>query len=243
MPSREKCVPGRQGSRRSGSLGQQILRQAVRYGGHIIGVRQWRALRVGDGNDGDVAVQFVEGRQLGKVQAAMQRRHRGHTQTAQQRISEVIEMRMDHVELIRAARHRFQFHEDRRERVCHARIQAQCPWPDGNQRRFRRAVARGEQGHLVSEFNQCVRQIGDDTFGPAIKFRWHGLDERCNLRNPHRISRSFRLGWSSFYDASMAQEFRFQVMHPLHAVAARRESFTSRNRRLQTIEMQRQVLA
>jgi hypothetical protein len=115
----------------------------------------------------------------------MQCRHRRHVQQSQQRVAEVIQMRVDHVEFVRAARHHLQLHEHRCEKILHIWIEAQCARPDGRESGLRQAVARGEQRHLVSEFHQCVCQISDDTFGAAVQFWWDRLGERGNLRNLH----------------------------------------------------------
>ncbi len=115
----------------------------------------------------------------------MQSRHRGNVEQLQERITKIIQMRVDHVELVGAPRHRFQFHEHRREIILHAGIETQRARPDRREFRFRQTVAGGKQRHLVPKFHQCIGQIGDDTLGAAVVFRRHGFGEWGNLRNLH----------------------------------------------------------
>src|SRR5579863_1855747 len=94
-------------------------------------------------------------------------------------------MRMNDVELVRAARYGLKLNEQRYEVVPHVRIEAQGPRPDWSECGLGHAVSRGEQGNLVSELHESIGEVRDDTLGAAVEFRRHGLGERCNLRNFH----------------------------------------------------------
>ena len=108
----------------------------------------------------------------------MQSRQARHAEALQQGISEIIDMRMDHIELMRAPRHRLELHEQGDERILYGGIQAQRPRPHGFQLPFGEAVARCEQRDFVAEIDQSVGEIGDHPFRTAIKLRRHRLDQR-----------------------------------------------------------------
>ena len=111
-----------------------------------------RRCRIRNRHHRDVPVhEVIERRQLRKIEAAMQGRHRRHVQQPQQWITEIIQMRMNHVEFVRAARHHFQLHEHRRKIIQYIRIEPQRTRPDRREFRFCQAVARSKQRHLVSE--------------------------------------------------------------------------------------------
>ncbi len=94
-------------------------------------------------------------------------------------------MAMDHVELVSAARHRLELHEQRREVILHTRDRGAARAARSAQSRFGGAVAGSEQRDVVPQLHQGVSQVSDHAFRAAIEFRRHGFGERCDLRYPH----------------------------------------------------------
>src|ERR1700761_7775516 len=101
----------------------------------------------------------------------MQGRQGRHAEEAQRRIREVIQMAVNDVELVGAARDLFQLHEKGGEWISDVGIEAQCARPYRNQLGTCFAVARGEKRYIVPELHEGVRQISHYTFGPTIEFR------------------------------------------------------------------------
>ena len=95
---------------------------------------------VGDRHQRHVVKAPVDRLQLRQIEPAVQRRERRHAHTLQQWISEVIQMRVNDVELVRTARDDFQFHEDRCEVILDGRIQTQRARPDRHELTFGLAV-------------------------------------------------------------------------------------------------------
>ena len=86
---------------------------------NVVRLRQRTALCIGDRYHRDIVEGFVDVLQLGQIKPAMQRGHERHTGPSQDRVSEIVHMKMDDVEFLGPPRHHFQHHDVRREIIPH----------------------------------------------------------------------------------------------------------------------------
>ena len=78
----------------------EFARQAVVDGAHPVDRRHRRALGVGDGDQRHVGEDAVERHQVGQVEPAVQRRHRGGGDGAQQRELQEVDVEVQDVEVL-----------------------------------------------------------------------------------------------------------------------------------------------
>ena len=71
------------------------------------------------------------------------------------------------------------------DRVADIAVEAQCHGRAAHQLGSGDGVRAREQGHLVTQSDQFIREIGNNSLGPAIKPRRHALHKRRDLRNFH----------------------------------------------------------
>src|ERR1700730_17538876 len=102
----------------------------------IVRLRQWLPLRIGDRYHRDIMEKPVQGPEFRKIEAPVQGGYRGHPEQAQCREGKIIQVTMNDVELMGAARNRFELHEQRRHRIVYRRIETQCTRPNGGELRL-----------------------------------------------------------------------------------------------------------
>jgi hypothetical protein len=176
----------RQIARPHGLRRQQVLRQAVIDGAHEVGVRQRPALRVGDGNHRRLR-QVVHRGDFRQVEAAVQRGDRRRAGARQQREHPVVQMAVQHVEIMGGAADAFHLGHVRRDRIAQAAVEAQTGGPDAFQTGRGRRIAAGEQRDFVAHVHERLRQEGDDPFGAAVEPRRDGFSQRRDLGDTHGL--------------------------------------------------------
>src|SRR4051794_10213904 len=97
-----------------------------------------------------------------------------------------VEMEVDNVEFVPSAMNLVQHRHVRGEiRLEIAGIEPDRLITAGHQRGLGPCLRAGEQGHLVAELHERVREVRDNPFRAAIESRRHGLVQRGNLGDPH----------------------------------------------------------
>src|SRR4051812_32699486 len=122
---------------------------------------------------------------MGDVEPAVQGGHYRRRRLSRKGESEVVGMRMDHVEFARASEHLGVHAQHRRDW-----IRYRCVLPQGLRHRRRQAcvrvrVAARKKRHLVSTGYEGFAKVVDDSFGAAVLPGRHRQDERRDLRDPH----------------------------------------------------------
>ena len=100
---------------------------------------------------------------------------------------QVINMEMDHIELMSAVKHLLQ-HQDVVSHLVRATlIQPQRAPAHRHETGLRYRVTACEQGHVMTLANQFLSKIRNNAFGTSIVFRRHTLVERRYLCDSHIV--------------------------------------------------------
>src|SRR6266487_4564319 len=100
---------------------------------------------------------------------------------------QVVDMVMNHIELVRALRYLLQHQNVVRHPIDAAIAQAKRAAAWSNEPRSRYRVTAREQSHVVPLANQFLGKIRNDPFGPSIMFRRHTLGKRRYLCDSHIV--------------------------------------------------------
>jgi hypothetical protein len=101
---------------------------------------------------------------------------------------EEIDVKMKHVEVVCIASYAFEHRKVEREVALERlRIEAYGAIACRDQPAFGLGIAGGEERDVMAQFHQCVDEMGDDAFGPAIKRGRDGLVKWSNLGNLHVV--------------------------------------------------------
>ncbi|MNE57611.1 hypothetical protein D3C80_1525870 [compost metagenome] len=151
-----------------------------------VGVRQGAALIVRDGDQAELGPALIDLGQILQVQPAVQGGDRLVRQIPEEGEMQDVGMEMDDVERVGAVQNGGQQGHVRGQ-VGLQRLGVQ---PDRliahrDQPRPRLGLGAGEQGHLVTQFDQGVRQVGDHPFRAPVEARRHSLIEGRDLSNLH----------------------------------------------------------
>ena len=111
----------------------QVGRNAVVDRRNKIGVRQWFALVVGDGNQWHFAEAGIKGLEICQILPAVKRSQSPSCQRAEKREVEEIDVKMKNVKLLRALAHLIDHQHEVRNDVAHGRIEAQRASTTGSQ--------------------------------------------------------------------------------------------------------------
>ena len=103
----------------------KIKRQPVVYGSDKICPRQWRALDVGDGDQRHIRKPTIQRHVIGKVLSAMKRRHSSRSFRSKQWKVQVVDMKVQDIEIGGTLAHFVQHQRVMRNRVTGIRIEAQ----------------------------------------------------------------------------------------------------------------------
>ena len=103
----------------------QVGRNAVVDRRNKIGVRQWFALVVGDGNQWHFAEAGIKGLEVPQILPAVKRGQGPSCQRAEKREMEQINVKMKNVEFLRALAHLINHQHEVRNGVAHGRIKAE----------------------------------------------------------------------------------------------------------------------
>ncbi|MCY1295328.1 hypothetical protein D9M70_446650 [compost metagenome] len=171
------------------AAGQQIRRQAVVHGAGPVHRRHRRALRGGNRHQREMREVCVERLQVGQVQAAMQGGHGPHRHAPQQRKVDHVDMEVQHVKAAGTRHDAVQHHHVIRQRIAHARIQAQRHVGARYQFGTRGRVPTCEQRDVMALPHQFFGEVGNDALRAAIEAGRAALGKWCNLRNLHRHPR------------------------------------------------------
>src|SRR6266480_2503605 len=100
---------------------------------------------------------------------------------------QVVDMEMNHIELVSALKYLLQHQNVVRHPIDAAIIQAKRPAARGNKPGSRRRITTCKQGYVMALANQFLSKIRNDAFGPSIVFRRHTLGKRRYLCDSHIV--------------------------------------------------------
>ena len=154
-------------------------------GGDEIGVRDRRALTVGDRDQRHFVEAEIERPQVRQILPAMQRRQRAAGKRPKQRKMELVDVEVQDVEIVSTFAHSVQHQHVIRNRIAHVPVEPQRRRRATDKPRGRHGIAAREQGHVMTQADEFLRKIGDNPFGAAIEPRRHALNKRGDLRDFH----------------------------------------------------------
>ncbi len=158
----------------------------MQHGSRPVGALQGRALRVGDRDQGELRPARVDSVQVLDVETAVQGGECARGHFLEQREVQHVGVEVQHVKLVHAASDLVQHGQ-----VCgQVGLQRRGVQPDrlvahGRQARLGGGISAGKQGHVMSEIDQSVAQVGDHSFRTAIEFGRDRFIEGGNLSNLH----------------------------------------------------------
>src|ERR1700685_482170 len=150
-----------------------------------IGVRQWFALVVRDGNQWHFAEATIEGLEIPQILPAVQRGQGPSRQRAEQGEMKQIDVKMENVEFVGALANLIDHQHEMRNSVEHRGIKPKRATATGNQVGAGNGVAACKKRHIVAQPDKLFGQVGHDPLGAAIQTRGNALDERSDLCDFH----------------------------------------------------------
>jgi len=102
----------------------------------------------------------------------------------------MVQVRVDHVELVRALERLLQHHDVTRDRLGLARVEPQRARAAGYELRAGARVTGGEQGQRVALGHQRLGQPRHHALGSAVAIRRNGFVQRRDLCDAHGSSDS-----------------------------------------------------
>jgi hypothetical protein len=99
----------------------------------------------------------------------------------------LVDMEMQNVKFFRELAYPVEHQHVIGDRVADIAVEAQCHGRAAHKLGSGDGVRARKQGHLVTQSDQFIREIGNDSLGPAIEPRRHALHKRRDLRNFHVI--------------------------------------------------------
>ena len=129
----------------------------------------------------------IERLEVGKVLPAVNCCQRPIGHLVKQRKMKLIDMEMQDVKFFSEAAYPVEHQHVIGDRITDVPVETQCCGRAAHELGSGDEVRACEQGHLVTQSDQLIREIGNNSLCPAIKPRRHALHKRRNLRNFHVI--------------------------------------------------------
>ncbi|GBD19206.1 hypothetical protein HRbin27_01710 [bacterium HR27] len=124
---------------------------------------------------------------LRHIQPPMERGDRRRRHTTREGEGEVIDMRVDDVELVGPGVHLLEHRHVERDRILGAE-ETQPPFSHRHQARAGLRIGRREERHVVPAPDQLLDERVHDTFRPTVQLGRYRFEERRDLRDPHASS-------------------------------------------------------
>ncbi len=147
----------------------QVFGQSVKDGCPPVGPWQRPALSVRNRYQRHLPELTIDPAQLGKIQPSVQRGQLRNTLASRGCKMQVIDVKVNHVEFVRAPVDLIQHDHVVRQRIPAIRIQPQRAFAGSHQLRRRNRVPAGEQSNLVSLPDQFLCQVRDYALRSAVK--------------------------------------------------------------------------
>jgi hypothetical protein len=147
--------------------------------------RQRFTLRIGDRNNRDFRELAVQRNEVGDIEPSVQRGDMGVAGAARQRKMQVVDVEVQHVEIVRLLHNPFEHQDVMRELVDAMRVEPQRARARRDEPRRRFGVAAREERDIVTLRHQFLREVGNDSLGAAVILRGDALVKGCYLRNSH----------------------------------------------------------
>ena len=129
------------------------------HGSDEIGVRDRRALTVGDRDQRHFVEAEIERPQVRQILPAVQRRQSAAGQRPKQRKMELVDVEVQNVEIVGTFAYAVQHQHVIRNRIAHIRIEPQRRRRATNKPRGRHGIAACEQGHVMTQADEFLRKI------------------------------------------------------------------------------------
>jgi len=123
--------------------------------------------------------------QFRQVETAVQRGHERHGLACEQRKRVIVDVKMQHIEFVRAAAHFLEQQHVRRHHVANGRVEAQCLRPERFELGRGLRIAARKEGDVVALLDQCFGQIGHHTFRTTVQLGRNRLVQRSDLCDSH----------------------------------------------------------
>ena len=128
---------------------------------------------------------LVEMRQVGQILPAVQRRDSSRGSVMKDRKVELVDMKMEDVELVGHAPHSVEHHHVIRDWVAHVRIEPQRTFTTRNESSSRVRFRTGEECDVMPLRYQRLSEEACYSLRTPIGPRWNTLDQRSDLRDFH----------------------------------------------------------
>ena len=122
-----------------------------------------------------------------QVEPSVHGREKRHAQAAEQRKGQPIDVCVDHVEILRSLRDRFQQQSAGGVRVRPLSAQTERAGPHRVKLSVRPGIAAREERDVVAELDQLVDQPGDHPLGAAVELRGDAFGQGSKLGDTHRM--------------------------------------------------------
>jgi hypothetical protein len=115
----------------------------------------------------------------------MKRRHRPVRHLAKQREMKLIDMEMQNVKFVSEPAYPIEHQQVIGDRVANIAVETQSGGRTANEFGSGDRIRGRKQRHIVTQANQFIREIANNSLGSTIKLRRHTLHKRRDLRNFH----------------------------------------------------------
>jgi hypothetical protein len=140
-------------------------------GGDEICVRDRRALTVRDRDQRHFVEAEIERLQVRQILPAVQRRQRAARKPPKQRKLELVDVKVQDVEIVSTFAHSVQHQHVIRNRIAHVPVEPQRRPRATDKASGRHGIAACEQGHVVTQPDEFLRKIRDNPLRAAIEPR------------------------------------------------------------------------
>ena len=155
------------------------------YGRDEVGRGNRSPLIIGGRHQRHFAKSDIERLEIRKVLPAVKSCHRAICHVGKKRKMILIDVEMQNVEFFRELADPVEHQHVIRGCVADIAVEAQCHGRAAHQLGSGNGVRAREQGHFMTQSDQLIREVGNNSLGPAIKPRRHTLHERRDLGNFH----------------------------------------------------------
>ena len=154
-------------------------------GGDKIAAGDRLALVVGDRHQGHFAKTEVKRFEIVEILSAVQRRYGAMSCWSEQGKVKLVDVEMQNVEFVGALAHPIEHQHVVWNRVPHIGVEPERHGGTGHEVGGGYRVAARKQRHIVTQLDQFVGQIRDNSLGSAVQLRRHTFPQRRDLRDFH----------------------------------------------------------
>ncbi len=153
-----------------------------------VGAQHRQALRVGDRDQRHVVKTHIKRKQIGQILAAVQGGNGAVCDRPERRKLELVDVEMQNIKFVGALAHAIEHQHIIGDGIRTLASSRSALGPQLTRLAAVIRIAARKQCHVVAQCHQFLSQIGDNSFGAAIKPRRNAFDQRRDLRNSHCAS-------------------------------------------------------